>query len=406
MVKMATKREYINTVRIRYEKAKNRQEKSQIINEVVENLKKDRKYVIKIMNGQYYKKRRKYKPRPPTYPYDLKVPLKEIWKASGKPCSKNFKPQIPEMLRKLKQFNEISVTPEQEHLLCKMGTSTIDRFLNYIKYKDQLKGLSGTKRSPLLKTLIPIRTNFDDVDEPGHVEQDCVLHCGMSTAGKYAESLDTLDIDTHWNELYCFLHKTKTKVVGAFHITRKRFPFPILSTDFDNGYEFINKCMYSYCAREGIDFTRSRPYKKNDQAHVEGKNYQSIRRVIGYDRIESQDIVDLINDIYANEFRLLNNFFYTTRKLESKVRKNGKITKRYGKAKTPYRRVLESDKISKETKQQLMKQYEQLNPAQLQRTLHINLQKLKKMISVSESNQATIPTQSTLRCRFSPGNSV
>lgn len=393
MVKMATKKEYIETVRLRYQKAKKRSDKKQIIDEVVANLNRSRKHVIKILNGKYYKdKRRRHRTRPPIYPYELNVPLTKIWEVGGKPCSKNLKPQIPELIKKLKQFNEIELNDMEECLLCKMGTSTIDRLLNYQRKKNQLKGISGTKKSPLLKTLIPIRTNFDEIDEPGHVEQDCVLHCGTSVFGYFAESLDTLDIDTHWNELTAFLHKTHRKVIGAFHEQRGRFPFPILSTDFDNGYEFINRGFYGYCKREYIDFTRSRPYRKNDQAHIEGKNYQSIRKVVGYDRIETQEAVDLLNDIYKNEFRLLNNFFYATQKLKSKKRINGKIVKKYGKAKTPYQRVLESKKVDKSTKLSLKEEYSKLNPAELQRNLHIKLQKLNEMVSVSKLNQATTPS--------------
>lgn len=392
MTKMATKKEYIQTVRKRYKRAQSKKAKGKIIDEVVLNLSKDRKHVIKILNGKYYrKKRRRHQTRPPKYPYELNVPLKRIWEVGGKPCSKNLKPQIPELIKKLKQFNEIKIYEEEEKLLVTMSTFTIDRLLNYVKYKNKPRGISGTKKSPLLKTLIPIRTTFDDVDEPGHVEQDCVLHCGTTVAGKYAETLNTLDIDTHWNEQSAFLKKTKSKVIGAFHGQRKRFPFEIKSTDFDNGFEFVNWSFHGYCKREGIDFTRSRSYRKNDQAHIEGKNYQSIRKVIGYDRIEEQEIVDLLNDIYSKEFRLLNNFFYATQKLKSKKRVNGRIIKKYEKARTPYQRVLNSKKINSETKRKLRQEYDKLNPAQLQRILHIKLQKLNKMLSVSKTNLATTP---------------
>ena len=392
MVTMTTKKEYIQTVRRRYKKTKMRKEKSEIIDEVVLNLRKDRKHVIKILNGKYYKeKRRQHKTRPEIYPYKLNVPLKMVWEAGGKKCSKNLKPQIAELIKKLEQFDEIKVSEEDRKLLSKMSTFTIDRFLNYIRPKNKGKGISGTKRSPLLQTFIPIRTSFEDIDEPGHVEQDCVLHCGTTTAGTYAETLNTLDIHTHWNEQTAFLKKTKKKVIGAFHMERKRFPFSILSTDFDNGFEFVNWAMYEYCKKEKIDFTRSRSYHKNDQAHIEGKNNESVRKVIGYDRIEDQEIVDLVNSIYHNEYRLLNNFFYATQKLKTKKRVNGKIRKKYEEAKTPYRRVMESKKIDKKTKLMLAQQYHKLNPAELQRNLFIKTRKLKEMIRVSKIDLATTP---------------
>lgn len=381
MVKMATKKEYVETVRARYQKTVSRKEKSKIIDEVVTNLQKTRKHVIKILNGKYYqKKRRRHRTRPEKYPYALSVPLKQIWEVGGRCCSKNLQPQIPELIRKLKQFDEIKLYKETEQLLCEMSTFTIDRLLSYVKPIEKQKGITGTKRSPLLKTLIPVRTTFDDIDEPGHVEQDCVLHCGDSVAGKYAETLNTLDIETHWNEQVAFLSKNQRKVIAAFHEQRSRFPFKIKSTDFDNGFEFVNWGFYGYCKRENIDFTRSRAYRKNDQAHIEGNNYPSVRKVIGYDRITEQKVVDLVNDIYVNEYRLLNNFFYATRKLKSKVKIDGKYKKKYGEAQTPYKRVLKSKKVSLAVKTKLIKQYEKLNPAELQRNLTIKLKALKKMI--------------------------
>jgi hypothetical protein len=392
MVKMSTKRDYIQTLRERYIKAKTRKEKTLIINEVEANLKKERKYIIRVLNGKYYRKRRKATKRPEVYTYDLSKPLKQIWIVAGKKSSKNLKPQIPELIKKLKQFDEIVLYEKQERLLCQMSTYTIDRLLNYVRKRTKIKGLGGTKKSPLLKTLIPIRTSFDDVHEAGHVEQDCVLHCGSSVAGTYAETLNTMDIHTHWNEQTAILKKTTKKVIAAFHEQRKRFPFVIKSTDFDNGFEFVNWYMHGYCKKEGIDFTRSRSYRKNDQAHIEGKNFESIRQVIGYDRITQQDIVDLINDIYSNEFRLLNNFFYATRKLKSRQKNGGKMTKKYDEAKTPYKRVLLDKTVSLKVKGELMQIYKKLNPAELDRNLSIKLAKLKKMISVSEINLASSPT--------------
>jgi hypothetical protein len=389
---MNTKKEYIQTVRKRYQATNSKLEKSIIIDEVQSNLRKDRKHIIKILGGKYYKKYRVNNPRGDTYTYDLIKPLKIIWEANGKRSSKNLKPQIPELLAVLKKFNEIEVNERQEILLTKMSTGTIDKLLGPIKRKDSKKyGLSGTKTSPLLKTLIPIRTTFDDVHEPGHIEQDCVLHCGTSVAGIYAETLNSLDIFTHWNEQTIFLKKTQTKVVGAFHDQRNRFPFEILSTDFDNGFEFVNWTFHKYCKENNISFTRSRPYKKNDQAHIEGKNYQAIRRVIGYERITQQDIVDHVNDMYQNELSLLNNFFYATQKLKKKERVNGRIRKVYEKAKTPYARVMECKNIDVKTKMMLAQQYSNLNPMELQGNLHVKKEKLKKMISVSKLNWATTP---------------
>src|SRR3989338_1077096 len=208
---------------------------------------------------------------------------------------------------------------------------------------------------------------------------DCVLHCGESVSGVYAETVNMIDIDTHWNERRMILKKTNRKVIGVVHKVRGSLPFPLLSIDFDNGSEFVNWGMHGYCTRDKIAFTRSRPYKKNDQAHIEGKNYQSVRRVTGYGRITDEKIVEAFNDLYRNEHRLLTNFFYPTLKLKKKVRVGGKIYKKYEVAKTPYERVIKSKYVDKETKRQLKKQYEELNPAALNRSLQVKLKKIRQL---------------------------
>ena len=383
-----TKREYLAVIRQRYQESKTRKEKSAVISEVVTNLKVVRKSAIRLLNRVPLTRRtrRKHKEK---YGFDLIKPLKEIWTVAGKPCSKRFKPQIGDLIGRLKEFNEIRFYGNQEELIRQMSTFTIDRLLEAERDLSRKEyGLSGTKRSPLLKTLIPIRTEFGDVKNPGHIEMDCVLHCGESLLGQYAETLNLLDIHTHWNEKKIFFNKTKVKVIGALHILREQFPFPVKSVDFDNGFEFVNWVLYGYCKKENISFTRSRSYHKNDQAHIEGKNYQSVRKVTGYERIADPVLIDMIDDLYQNEHRFLTNYFYTTMKLKKKIKKGGKSVKVYEEAKTPYRRMMESANISKEVKDKLTKEYLSLNPAKLQRSLLEKLMKIKDYNSVTLLNLA------------------
>lgn len=384
-----SKKEYLATVRERYKNCLRRSEKSAVISEVESNLGIQRKSAIRLLNQKALVRRKTVKSRHEVYGYDLIKPLKQIWETVGYPCSKRLKPQISSTIKKLKEFDEIKLYGNQEELLLSMSTFTIDRLLEGERdISDKIYGLSGTKRSPLLKTLIPVRCNFneEEIKEPGHVEMDCVLHCGESLSGQYAETLNVLDIYSHWNEKKIFLNKTKSKIVGIFHEMRmKQFPFPILSTDFDNGFEFVNWTLKGYCDRNQISYTRCRSYHKNDQAHIEGKNYQSVRRVTGYERITDPTLVEMIDDLYQNEHRLLTNYFYTTLKLKEKVRVNGKVRKVYEEAKTPYQRLMESDKISKETKKRLKAEYERLNPAALQRNLKRKLDKIKDYRSVTPS---------------------
>lgn len=393
MQSMATKKDYLLSMRERYKSAQDRSSKSHLINEIVEYLKLERKHVIKILNGKYYHTKYKHtRKKKPKYPYHLNVPLAQIWTVAGKPCSKNLKPQIPELIEKLEQFGEIQINGEDRELLCQIGFSKIDQLLKMARHKQSGKGISGTKTSPLLKNLIPIRTNFEDVKEVGHTEMDCVLHCGNTVAGIFAETLNVMDIHTHWNEQICILRKNRSKIVSAFHEIRQYFPFAIKSIDFDNGTEFVNWDLHGYCKTHNIDYTRSRSYHKNDQAHIEERNGHRIRRLIGYDRIVDQEIVDLVNDIYQNEYRLLNNFFYATRKLISKEKVDKKYKKMYGVAKTPYQRVLECKEVELGVKMKLVSQYKQLNPAELNRNLIKKMEHLRELLSVSKLNQATTPT--------------
>jgi len=393
------KQEYILQVRKRYKQAISREEKGALINEVMVNLDIHRKSAIRTLK----RKVKRCIVSPPgkqrIYGDDLIHPLSLLWKVGGCPCSKRLEPQIGELLDKLKEFHEITLYGKQEELLRKMKSSTIDNLLEGEKDISKKEyGLSGTKKSPLLKTLIPVRTHFssEEYQESGHIEMDCVLHCGESLIGTYAETLNLIDIASHWNEKKIFLKKTKAKIVGVIHILRKQFPFSILSVDFDNGFEFVNWLLHTYCQKEGITFTRCRSYHKNDQAHIEGKNYQSVRRVTGYERITDEEVVEAIDDMYQNEHRLLTNFFYTTLKLKEKKREGGKITKKHGRAQTPYQRLMESDRIPQETKDKLKAQYAQLNPAELQR----NLQKKLRHIQILMKQQKNIQIDEKIEVSF------
>lgn len=392
------KQEYITQVQKRYKQTISREEKGALISEVMVNLNIHRKSAIRALKRKSKRYVTPLRGKQPIYTDDLILPLSILWKVGGCPCSKRLEPQIGELLDKLKEFHEIKLYGRQEELIRKMKSSTIDKLLEGerdISRKEY--GLSGTKKSPLLKTLIPVRTYFshEEYQEPGHTETDCVLHCGESLIGTYAETLNMLDIASHWNEKKIFLKKTKAKIVGAVHTLKKQFPFPILSIDFDNGFEFVNWVLYNYCKRESIAFTRCRSNHKNDQAHIEGKNYQAVRRVTGYERITDEDVVQAIDAMYQNEHRLLTNFFYTTLKLKEKKKEGGKITKKHERAQTPYQRILKSDTIPQETKDKLKEQYQRLNPAELQRSLQKKLRHIQSLMKQQKDRQNKEQRQAT-----------
>jgi hypothetical protein len=239
--------------------------------------------------------------------------------------------------------------------------------------------LSTTKPGSLLKNLIPIRTFTEwDEERPGFLEIDLVAHCGNTTAGQFLCTLTCTDLCTGWTEGRGLLHRAQEAVSEALRQMRQRLPFPLLGIDSDNGSEFINDLLYRYCLDEKITFTRSRPYQKKDQAHVEQKNWSVVRHTVGYDRWETDQELALLESIY-DDLRLYINFFQPSLKLIAKERIDNMIHKRYDTAKTPYQRVLDRQDISLEAKAQLIHTYLKLNPAELRRRMDQNIAKLWKI---------------------------
>ena len=258
---------------------------------------------------------------------------------------------------------------EIDRTLLRISAATIDRMLTPERRKHELRGRSGTKPGTLLKKQIPIRTfaEWDD-QRPGFAEIDLVGHDGGVAAGDYCQTLDLTDIATTWTETEAVPNKAQTWVFEALKNLRKNLPFPLLGIDSDNGSEFINKHLAAYCKLEKLSFTRSRPYRKNDNCFVEQKNYSVVRRAVGYQRYDSPAQLQLLNEIYAT-LRLYTNFFQPTMKLQFKQRVGSKVTKRYDRAQTPYQRVLASPHIAEAKKELLRVKYATLNPAALKRKI-------------------------------------
>ncbi len=215
-------------------------------------------------------------------------------------------------------------------------------------------------------------------EKPGFMEIDLVAHCGETTEGQYVNTLTCVDISTGWTECLAVLPRSKQAVFEAIKTMQTRLPFVLLGIDSDNGSEFINDLLFQYCQYQKITFTRSRPYQKNDQAHVEQKNWSVVRRLIGYDRFETQAQFSLLQAIYE-DLRLYFNFFQPVLKLVSKDHVDKKVVKRYDIATTPYQRVLLSSDIPLEPKARLTNHYVHLNPVQLRTTIDQKVDKLWKI---------------------------
>ena len=370
---LKAKRELLKVLRPRYLKA-SKTEKGRMLDEFVAATGYNRKYAIHLLkNG--LPKRRKHKRRAQTiYTPDVVAALVQVWQASGRLCSKRLQPFMSEFLDALARHDEMVFEPRIKALLCQMSPATIDRKLQRARARHgRQRGLSTTKPGTLLKKSIPIRTFIDwNEQQPGFVEVDLVAHCGDTTAGVYLNTLCLVDIYTHWCGLAALPNKGQIATFIALKAIRQRLPFPLLGLDSDNGSEFINDQLFRYCLDQHITFTRSRPYHKNDQAHVEQKNWSVVRQTVGYDRYESPEALNLLTAIYT-DLELHVNFFRPTLKLSEKKREGSKVRKRYEPARTPYRRVIASPIVPDEDKTQLCQIYLGLNPLALQRQVEANL---------------------------------
>jgi hypothetical protein len=382
--------EYAAIMRKRYLKA-SKKEKGQILNEFVKVTGYHRKAAIRILLkvvpltiGR--------KGHPATYGSALQ-PLRVIWEASDRLCSKRLQPFIPEMIQVLRHKGELQINANLETQLVKLSPSTIDRMLRPYRNVGGRKSRSTTQPGHLLKNLIPIRTFADwQENKPGFLEIDLVAHCGESTDDFYLNTLSAVDVASGWFECVPVWGKGQVRVRSAVHHIRQQLPFALLGLDSDNGSEFINQCFYSYCQREKINFTRSRAYKKNDSCHVEQKNGNVIRRLVGYERYTSHAAYQSLERLYYT-VRLYLNFFQPTMKLISKTRHGAKVHKVYETAQTPYQRLLKLGLLSSARQTELKAIYLGLNPVLLLRQINANLIQLWKLADRSASSVTRIMTQ-------------
>ncbi len=363
-----SKREMIEAIQPRYLKA-SRAVKHQILDEFIATTGYHRKHAIRVLRHGLKPKGMKKAGRSKVYQGEVVVVLEQIWEICGRICSKRLQPFLPEMVTVLDRFSEINMSPETRKLLLGMSRATIDRCLRKARFTQPGRGISTTKPGSLLKKAIPVRTFTPWEEElPGFMEFDLVAHCGISTEGTYLNTLTGTDLATGWTDIRAIANKTQAAVAQAIIELRQDLPFPLLGLDSDNGSEFINNTLYSYCISEQITFTRSRPYEKNDQAHVEQKNWTVVRHTVGYDRLETPEELSLLRSIYI-DLRLYINFFQPVLKLVGKQRVDGKLIRTYDKAITPFRRVLALETISLEAKARLTNQFVQLNPVALRNSI-------------------------------------
>lgn len=395
---MATRKELSKEVARRYQKAR-RREKQDILAEFCQATGYNRHYAayilrnwgrqvhwrsppggqtVVIIGERRVKKQRQARPK--IYDEAVKEYLVSFWEVLDHPCGKRLKRCLEPMVVKARQFREMSVPRKIEAKLKRISAPTIDRMLRSERKKHELKCRSKTKPGTLLKKHIAIRTGVEwDEDAVGYEELDLVGHDGGNTGSDYCFTLNVTDIKSGWTEMEAIRNKAQCWVFDALQDIRARLPFDLLGIDSDNGSEFINAHLVAYCQAEGLVFTRSRSYQKNDNCHVEQKNFTAVRNFVGYSRYDSQQELDLLNELYGY-LRLYLNFFHPQMKLVKKERSGSRVKKQYDLPQTPYQRLLVLDEISPNRKKKLQTTYEQLNPFALKRAIDKLQAKLQKMV--------------------------
>lgn len=307
--------------------------------------------------------------RPRTYGTDVQRVLIQLWALSGGLCGKRLAPFIRQTLPVLQRFEEITLRADQRAKLLAVSPATIDRLLVGERKRYRIKGRHTTRPGSLLKHQIPIRT-FADWDDarPGFVEIDLVAHDGGIPGAEVIHSLTLTDVATGWTEARAIKTKARRWVLEALAEITAQLPFALLGVTSDNGGEFINQELMDYCTQHKLTFTRTRPYRKNDNCFVEQKNYTMVRYAVGYARLVTEGQLNCLKELYPS-LGLFTNYFLPSVKLLKKTRTGSKVKKLYDTPQTPLHRILLHRTIDPTTKLKIQRLFKQLNPAELRRDI-------------------------------------
>jgi hypothetical protein len=377
-----SKKEYIAFLRKRY-RISSRKEKAVILDELVRNFEMHRKAAIRLMLPKRPEKKKRG--RVPTYSFAVVHHLRILWRRMDFICSKKIVAALPFWL----PYYDCAADIKSQ--LLRLSHATIDRFLQPYRAQHKRNRNSGTKPGRLMKNLIPVKPLDWNITVPGFLEADSVAHCGDSLSGEFAWSITFTDVYSGWTANRSVWRNTGLGVLNSTKSVEESLPFPLLGFSTDNGTEFLTHDLISYFSPQEfrhhrVKFNRGRPYKKNDQCHVEQKNWTHVRQLLGYARIDDPQIVELINDMYINDWGPYQNFFIPQVKLIRKTRVGARYRREYTKPMTPYQRLLLSPSIMEEKKQDLHQQYAQLNPFELRTRIDAKLRRILTLIRKPKAN--------------------
>ena len=377
------RREYLRAIHARYQRSKP-EAKGKILDEFCSNCGYNRKYAIRLLSQP----RPELRPGPrrlrgPSYGRPVIEVLTRIWEAAGYPWSLRLKALLPVWLPWLRK--RMAISAETERQLLTISARQIDRRLKPRKTDLRRRMYGRTKPGTLLKHHIPIKTDHWDVTSPGFTEIDLVSHSGDCAAGEFAHSFNVTDIHTAWTETRAVMGKGQTGIVAALEDMRHSMPFALRGIDSDNGSEFLNAHLVRYCTAHDIQFTRGRPYKKDDNAHIEQKNWTHLRKLVGWDRYDSTTAVSLLNDLYRHELRLMMNLFQPSVKLMKKVRVGSRLKRIYDVPRTPLERLITHSEANPDKVAALRQLRDSTDPFVLAKTIE---DKLTRIYEIANRNNA------------------
>jgi len=399
---MHSRKEYLKRLQQRYFQCQSKKEKTSILNEYCKNTHQNRKYVISRINSSLSSRPKEKRKRKRIYDGYVKAALAELWDIFDEPCGQRLAPLLKTEVDRLRQLEEIFISNEVRDKLKRISPRTIDRSLRRQKETLYLNRKYRQKRNPLIYQRIPVKAGGWDRSLPGQLQVDLVEHCGQSASGLFGNTVSVADVAFGWWEGEGVLGKGQEASFDALERIRKRSPFSWVHVHPDNDKSFINWHLLEYCETEGIEFSRSRFYKKNDNNFVEQKNSTHVRAVIGHLRYDTEKELEVINSLYRGELRLYKNFFQPVMKLKEKIRDKGKVHRKYDTPKTPYQRIMESEKTPEETKKELKELYQRLNPAELKRKIDEKIHLLFKTYEEKNRRRQALPSkkQTPRRVRF------
>jgi hypothetical protein len=378
------KSEYFKVIYWRYRRA-SKSEKHKMLDEFCRNCRYNRKYAIRKLKGpppMGKPKLARRRPRGWTYTPQVLGVIREVWEAAGYPWSVRLQALVRLWLPWIRF--RYHLTPDQEAQLLAISPRQVDRRLQHVKRQVAKRIYGRTKPGTLLKHQIPIRTEPWDVKGPGWVEIDLVSHSGNSADGQFLYSLNLTDIYSGWVETAAVLGKGQRGVLAALEQLADRLPFGLCGIDSDNGGEFINDYLVAYCREHHIQFTRGRPYKKDDNAHVEQKNWTHVRKLLGWQRYDSPRALRAINRLYAHDLRIMMNWFQPSVKLLKKRRVGSRLVRQYTNAQAPLDRLPDSAAL-----QLLKEEREKRNPFELAKSIEQQLTAIWKLANEHHSPKRT-----------------